>query len=100
MGFIQDQPMQSVEVDFGDGSVTVYFRKMNLYEMDLIDKARDKGSVDGIVETIMVRARNENGNVLFSKADRSKIVRQYDPDEVLKLVNAMNAFDAEGPAGN
>ena len=92
--------MQSIDVDFGDGLVTVYFRKMNLFEMDLIDKARSKGSVEGIVETVMARARDANGNVLFSKADRSKLVRQFDPDAVLELVNAMSAFDAGGDTGN
>lgn len=100
MGWIQEQQMGSVDVDFGDGEVTIHFRKMSLFEMDLIDKARSKGNVAGILETVMVRSRDENGHVLFSKADRSKIEKQYDPDAVLSVVDAMNAYDAEGKAGN
>jgi len=100
MGYIQEQAMGSEQVDFGEGDVTIHFRKMNLFEMDLVDKARQKSSVESIVETLMVRARRADGSKFFDKKDRSKIMRQYDPDAVMLIVNAMNAFDAEGTAGN
>ena len=100
MGFIQDQRMGSHEVDFGEGKVTVYFRKMSLFEMDLIEKAREKGTVDSIVQTVMIRARTDAGVLMFAEADRSKVIRQFNPDAVLELVKAINSFDVDGKSGN
>lgn len=100
MGFIQDQDLESTEVDFGEGQVTVYFRPMNLFEMDLVDKAQAKGKVEGVVETVMARSRLDSGLLMFSKDDRSKVVKQFDPDAVLDLVNAMSKFDAGRKLGN
>jgi len=100
MGYIQEQEMGSHVVDFGEGEVTVHFRRMNLFEMDLVEKAATKGSVDAVVESVMLRSRTEAGVTMFQKSDRSKIIRQFDPEAVMSLVAAMNAFDAEGALGN
>ena len=102
MPFINEQDLEHVEADFGEGAVMVYFRKMSLFEMDLVDKAGEKGKVARIVETLMVRARTESNTLMFEKKDSSKIRRQFDPDAVLDVVNAMNKSDIKDreEAGN
>ena len=93
----KDLPLESVDADFGDGPMVVYYRKMNLYEMDLIHAKRDS-MAQTIVETLFQRARDEQGHRLWrTPADREMIERQFDSDEVIRVVGAMNgAGDAAG----
>ena len=94
-----EQPFKTVEADFGFGSVTIFYRKVNIYERRLIRAAHKKSDDDFYVENLFLRSRNESGARLWNEtADKEKIEREFDPDEVDRVVNEMYA--KEEPAGN
>ena len=94
----KDAPLESVDVDFGEGPVTVYYRKMNLFQMDRISKKAADSQVGGVIESLLLRARTADGLRLFKDSDRSKIEKQFDADEVFRVVTEMNKKN--DPAGN
>jgi predicted component of type VI protein secretion system len=98
--------MKSLTADFGEGEVTVYYKKRTLYEMDQVSQATkyDKfGNVlnkpELVVLTMIYRARTEHGSYMFSASDKIKIMKEFDPDEVARVVLAMNK-QAEAEEGN
>lgn len=94
-----DQPMGTIEADFGFGPVTVYYRKVNFRERRALRAAHEKSVDDFYLENLILRSRDESGMRLWSKpADRETIEREYDPDEIDRVVNLMYA--KEEPAGN
>ena len=94
-----DLPLKSIEADFGEGPVTVYFKDMNVRQRKLIITARERGGgQDAVMESLMIRARDSNGLRMFKDADRSRVETQFDPDEIDRVVIEMNMQDE--PAGN
>ena len=99
----KDLELKSAEADFGEGPVTIYYRRMNLLEIDVIEKARPKGSVEVVFVTLVTRAREDNGLKMFDiKKDRQKILSQFDPGEVARVIQLFKESDAEemAEAGN
>ncbi len=98
--FMKDLPLSKVTVDFGGGPKDVYFRKKaSIFEAMAIEKARERGGrFDVVAETVLVRARNSEGSLLFQDSDRDQLIKQYDPDSVADVFMAM--VDKEEPAGN
>ena len=94
----KDLPLKSVEADFGEGPVTIYFRDLNIRQRKMIAADMDKSHTDAVVTALIVRARDGDGLAMFKEADRDRIETQYDPDEVDRVVIAMNQRDE--PAGN
>lgn len=92
-----EAPLESVETDFGEGPVEVFFRRLNLYEMDKIAQAQSKGFVEVAFVTLVTRARKADGTKMFHpKNDESLIRRQFDPEGILKVINALKEFDKAG----
>jgi hypothetical protein len=89
--------MQSIKVDFQDGAGerTVYYKKRNLDQMDRVMKAAEDGRVEVLVVTVLTRCLTEHGSLMFSEADKKTVRRDFDPGEVLRVVEAIREFDAE-----
>lgn len=86
----KDQPWSTVDADFGFGPVTVFFRKMNIWERRAIRAAREKSVEDFAVDSLFFRARNEAGLRLWTTSeDREKIERDFDADEVDRVIGIM-----------
>jgi len=91
----KDLDLESVEADFGEGPVEVFYRRMNMMEIDTIEKARASGAVEVAFVTLTTRARTHDGLKLFdAKKDRSKIMRQFDPSEIARVLQVIKEFDA------
>lgn len=90
---IQDLPLESAEFDFGEGPVTVCWRpKASLYEAGQLEKAQKVGAAEFIIEVLFLRARTDGGVRMFnSTADRDRIAKKFDPDEVQRAVLAITA---------
>lgn len=94
----RDLPLKSVEADFGEGPVTVYFKPLNIRQRKMIAAAREESPTDMVVTALLIRARTEDGLRMFKDSDRDRIETQFDPEEVDRVVIAMNQKDK--PAGN
>lgn len=83
----------SIEVpEWGeDGKpLIVYWRAMNLKERDQIFKYLAKQSLEGFVEALILRARDEDGKRLFGNVHKTELMRHVDPEVIERIINAMN----------
>lgn len=74
---------------------TIYFRVLTLKERNDIAARSKGGDLDVIVETLIARARDANGDLLFKRANKLELMREVDPDAMADVVLAMGRFDAE-----
>lgn len=84
--------VNSVEVpEWGDssGPLRIYYRPMSLKERDQIFRFVSKDSLESLVETLIVRARDEDGKKIFRPADRNELMREVDPDVIGRIVAEM-----------
>jgi hypothetical protein len=92
--------MYSVAVPEWD--TTLYFKPATLAEQDKLYRAIQDGGLGGLVEVLIIRARDEDGNKLFKNAHRFELMNKVDPvvlDRIsLELAN-QEAAD-KGDLGN
>lgn len=74
---------------------TIYFRVLTLKERNDIAARSKGGDLDVIVETLIARARDADGNLMFKKANKLEMMREVDPDIMADVVLAMGRFDSE-----
>lgn len=80
---------------WGEKGTTVYFRASTMRERaDIIAKSKG-GDLDIIIESIIARVRDENGDPLFKRANKPELMRDVDPDILSDIVIAMGKFDLD-----
>lgn len=75
----------------------VYFKgTVTLKEQSrIIELATQGKSVDALIETLIVKARNEDGTRMFSPADRVVLMNEVDPNVVMRVVTEINNLSNE-----
>lgn len=56
----------------------------------LIDLQASGKLSDAIIETLLIKCRNEDGSRMFTTADRQFLINDADPEVLLKIVNHIN----------
>ena len=77
----------------------IYYRKTySLIDETKIIELQNKGkTVEAMVESLIVKARDKNGNRLFQDAHRDVLLREADPSVVLKVISAINSAGVRAP---
>ncbi len=96
------------QLDFGDGggSITFFSRRLNAREGMMIEQHRKldqhgnlANHVELVVNTFLIRAKDQTGQRLFQKADDiDRVWTKFDPEKIGEAVQLMAA--AEDSAGN
>jgi len=81
-------PMESVVVPEWD--TTIYFKPTTLAQRNTIFRYVNDGSLESLVQTLIIRALDEDGKRLFSNADKKDLMEKVDPDVIVNVVSAMN----------
>lgn len=83
--------MSKLRVDEWD--MDVYYKKSStLKEQTKIIELAQKGqTVEALVETLIQRARNEDGTKMFKPMDKSVFMNESDPDVLIRVVGEMNS---------
>lgn len=70
----------------------VYFKESNTLkeESRLIELAQQGKTVEALVETLIVKARNQDGSKMFSPMDKVVFMNEVDPNVVIRVVGEMN----------
>ena len=77
-----DQPWETIDADFGFGPVELFYRPMNIRESKLIVAAKEDGSIEFSIVSLIQRCRDESGMRIWkTKADREQIEREFDVDD-------------------
>ena len=91
---ISNKGMESFEVPEWD--TTVYWKVggLNFASQSAVIELQNAGkSADALVEMLLIRALDENGNKMFSKMEKPVLMNQVDPNVILKIVTAMGESD-------
>jgi len=85
--------IRTVEVpEWGDesGPLKIYVKPANLAIRDKIYKFASKGSLEALVETIILRAKDSDGLSLFTPADRKTFINDVDPDVIARVAGEIS----------
>jgi hypothetical protein len=65
-------------------------------EARIISLQTENKTIEALVESIIVKARDENGKRLFHDADRIKLMNEADPEVVIKVATVLNNAKIQG----
>ncbi len=87
--------LKSIEVP--EWETTIYFKSASTFasEQKIIELHQKGQLVEALVETLLSKSLDAEGNKMFSKADKVVLMRQVDPDVIIRVVTAMNEAKAE-----
>ena len=91
-----NEDMQSIFVPEWD--CKIYFKTVvTLREQSrLIELASQGKQVEALVESLIVKARNEDGSKMFAMADKMTMLNEIDPNVIIRVVGEINgAADQE-----
>lgn len=75
----------------------VYYKTVtNLKEEGKILELSQQGkTTEALVESLIIRARNEDGTKMFSLMDKVVLMNEVDPKVLIRVVGEMNSVSAE-----
>jgi hypothetical protein len=82
--------LKSIEVPEWDSKL--YFKaSMTLREQSkLIELSQQGKTVEALVETLIVKARNQDGTKMFNIADKAVFMNEVDPNVLIRVVGEMS----------
>jgi hypothetical protein len=82
--------MKSITVPEWDTKI-YYKSAVSLREEGKILELSQQGkSVEALVESLIVRARNEDGTKMFTVADKAPLLNEVDPKVLIRIVGEIN----------
>lgn len=86
----QISQMNSFEVP--EWEATVYFRPITTLSQEaaVVELVRQNKSVEAMVQTIIQKARHEDGSMMFTKHDKSALMNEVDPHVVMRVAEQIN----------
>jgi hypothetical protein len=86
-----NEDMKSVFVPEWD--CKIYFKTVvTLREQSrLIELASQGKQVEALVESLIVKARNEDGTKMFTMADKMTMLNEIDPNVIIRVVGEINS---------
>lgn len=75
----------------------VYYRTVSSLknEADVVELTKAGKTVEALVVSIINKARDQEGNLLFSKHDKATLMNEVDPNVILRLATDMNGADID-----
>jgi hypothetical protein len=83
--------MQCIEVP--EWKSKIYFKRaITLKDQSkLIELASQGKTVEALVESLIIKARNEDGSKMFSMVDKITFMNEIDPQIIIRVVGEINA---------
>ena len=98
---IANKGMGNIEVP--EWGVTVYWRigGLNFASQSKIIELQNAGkSAEALVEMMIMRALDSEGKKMFKLAEKTELMREVDPNVILKVVTAMGDSEDESVTGD
>ncbi|CAB5224065.1 hypothetical protein UFOVP389_32 [uncultured Caudovirales phage] len=89
-------------IDVPEWETKIYYKSaVSLKEEGKILELSQQGkTVEALVESLIVRARNEDGTKMFNFADKAALLNEVDPKVLIKVVGEMNKLVEEELGGD
>ena len=87
-------PLESITVPEWDG-LKIYFKQtLTLKEQSkLVELAQAGKTTEALVETLITKARTEDGTKMFNSLDKAVFMNEVDPAVLVRVVGALNKVD-------
>lgn len=84
-------------IDVPEWDAQIYYKPSTTMaeEAKIIELTQTGKTTEALVQTLIMRARDEEGNPLFTGADKQKLMRGVDPKVILRVVTSMGADDED-----
>ena len=83
--------MKSITVPEWDNTKIYFKTAITLREQSrLIELASQNKQVEALVESLIVKARNEDGSKMFTVADKMVLLNEVDPNVLIRVVGEIN----------
>ena len=90
-----DGTLEKIEVPEWD-TVVYFYPTTPLKEESQILRLQQEGkSVDALVMSLIIKARNADGSKMFAPADKVTMMNEVDPKIILRVAAAINGVDTE-----
>ena len=80
------------------GNAKIYYKPVSTLkeQSKLVELASQNKTVEALVESLVMRARNEDGTKMFTMADKVILMNEVDPTVIIRIVGDMNKNIEEG----
>ncbi|HIE84797.1 MAG TPA: hypothetical protein EYQ00_13565 [Dehalococcoidia bacterium] len=86
---------KSESISVPEWGETIHYRPMNGRQRDAIIKHVNDGHLmEAYVESILLRARDEDGKLMFKPVHKRELMTKVDPDIIQRVATEMNTLDA------
>lgn len=87
--------MKSIKVPEWD--LEIWFKESNTLKEEgrMLELAQAGKTIEALVETLITKARNQDGSKIFNPADRVVLLNEADPAVVIRVVGEINNANAE-----
>lgn len=86
-----------MSIEVPEWETTVYYKQYSNFmtEQKIIEYHNDGKLAEALVETLIQKALDEDGKKLFRQADRATLLREVDPNIIIRVCTAINQGKAE-----
>lgn len=84
-------------IDVPEWGIKVHYKTANTLKEEgrILELSQQGKTVEALVESLIIRARNEDGTRMFSLADKPTLLNEVDPKVLIKIAGEMNSVSAE-----
>ncbi len=84
-------------VDVPEWETKIYFKTVTSLKEEgkVLELSQAGKSVEALVESLVIRARNEDGSRMFTMADKMILLNEVDPKVLIRVVSEMNGVSEE-----
>lgn len=79
-------------IDVPEWETKIYFKAVTSLKEEgkILELSQAGKSVEALVESLVIRARNEDGSRMFTMADKMILLNEVDPKVLIRVVGEMN----------
>ena len=83
-------------IDVPEWETTIYYKSVSTFvQQQKVIELHSKGKmVDALIETLIGRSLDENGKKIFGHGDRDVLMREVDPNIIIRVCTAINEEQA------
>lgn len=82
-------------LDVPEWGLKVYFKPATTFHQEsrIVELTSQGKQVEALVEGLIMRALDIDGKPLFNKADKTELMRECDPNVIMRIVTEMNSTE-------
>jgi len=82
-------------IEVPEWDLKVYFKPATTFQQEsrIVELTQQGKQVEALVESMIMRALDADGKPLFNKADKTELMREVDPNVIMKIITEMNDPD-------